>query len=90
MIDIIRYPDKPVLKYTCLCSLCGTQWMCDKADLKWKDDFFIGTCPICGFHNYYYNYEKEKRWTDFQLKNYNSCYEIPILNRERIENNDNC
>jgi len=65
MIDIIQYPINSVLKYTCLCSLCGTQWMCDKADIEWKDGLFKGVCPICGFYNYYYNYEKEKSWTNF-------------------------
>ena len=85
MINIIQYPINSVLKYTCLCSLCGTQWVCDKADIKWMDDFFNGICPICGYRNCYYKYEKEEKWTNFHLKNYNSSYEIPILDRERIE-----
>ena len=57
IIDIIRWPQKEVIKYTFLCKYCGTQWECDVGDIEWNDGEVITKCPICGINNTFYNYD---------------------------------
>ena len=83
IINIIRWPQKEIIKYTFLCKYCGTQWECDVGDIKWNDGEVTTKCPICGINNIFYNhYEEGIQWSQYKRNEYIGIYEVPILKGE--------
>jgi len=82
MIEIVRNPNI-LKKYTFLCKICKTQWMCDEGDKIYYHHFIVAKCPICGCENEYYNFEQHKYWDKFKMGK--GFYDIPILKGEKLK-----